>query len=102
MIEYIKEWGFVNVPYDVCKACDHSEYESNMKTEPFEIEIFKGVLAKIQTFYQPYEKPEYEYPGCPEEFYIETVMVNGEDIAEYLTESFLDSLLDKIRGTNED
>ena len=70
--------------------------------EKYTIEIFKGIKADISCYFQPYEKPEggfplsNPYPGCEEEFYIEEVKVNGEDITESLADDFLLTLLQRI------
>ena len=67
-----------------------------------EIELFKGVTCEVITYYQPKEDKTYDYPGCDEEFYIEQVLVNGEDITECLTAEFVESLLDDIKAGIQD
>ncbi len=79
MIEFTKEWGFVNVPYEVCKACDHSEYErdpagsgdspdvyncNGSESEcpymaQFEIDVDKLTKVKVEDAFKA-DHPEYQ------------------------------------------
>ncbi len=65
------------------------------------LDIFKGVEATVNTYYQPAEKQTHEDPGCPEEHYIESVILNDVDIACFLTEEYLDVIMKKIASANE-
>ena len=65
------------------------------------MEIFKGIEAEVSFYFQPEEARTHDYPGCPEEHEITSVMVNGVDIAEHLTEEFLESLLQIVIEMDE-
>ena len=70
-------------------------------TNSYMVEAWNNIEVECFCYYQPEEKADLEYPGCDEEFYIEEVKLNGEDITENLSESFVDALLDRIKDSLE-
>ena len=71
-----------------------------MSCDKWDIEIFEGVVAQVETYYQPEEKADTgqdaRYPGCEAEFYVEAIMIGGDDVTECFTEKFLEVVLQKI------
>ena len=65
------------------------------------VEAWKGINVECEMYYQPEEKQTWDYPGCPAEYYIECVLLNGEDITDNLSGDFLETLLERIKGNNE-
>ena len=60
------------------------------------VEAWEGVEVECHMYYQPYEKQTFDYPGCAEEYYIEEVFLNGEDITDNLSDDFMEILLERI------
>ncbi len=65
------------------------------------LDIFEGVEATVNTCYQAAERQTLEDPGCEEEHYIESVILNDVDITDCLTEEYQEVIMKKIARANE-
>ena len=75
----------------------------NEKIMSLETIIYCGLEWDVEYSYQPEEPMELEYPGCPEEFTIESIKLGDKDMTEFfidndLIEMMEEFLVDKIKG----
>ena len=64
---------------------------------------YKGFTFEYILNYQPEEKATLEYPGCDEEFIIESITLNGIDADELLEnqyDEFCDYVIEKLKNYN--
>ncbi len=58
--------------------------------------IFRGLSLVVTYDYQPEEKQTYDHPGCHEEWIIEEIFLNGEDITALFEDEYFDDEIIEI------
>ena len=62
---------------------------------------YKGFTFEYKLYYQPAERQTLEYSGCPEEFEISNVTLNGIDASELLEgqlDEFEEFIINKLKN----
>lgn len=62
----------------------------------------RTIPVEIEFYYEPEEKATEFEPDCPEDFEVTSIKIGGQDVLEYTTRGFDESVYDFLKIVQDD